>query len=112
MQTKSMSRYGPLSTAATLLVLAACTSETTSLLFVAPAVHAFVAPSTTAPAVRLAPVHIAPITVAALDDAVTAKVISAELQEMLDREWIEQDCHRVLGRRARGARGARGLRGR
>ena len=32
-----------------------------------------------------------------LDDAVTTKVISAELQEMLDREWIEQDCHVVIG---------------
>ena len=74
--------------------------RTAALLLVAPAVHAFVAPSTTAPAVRLAPVHIAPITVAELDDAVTAKVISAELREMLDREWIEQDCHVVIGQNA------------
>ena len=31
----------------------------------------------------------------------TGKLIEAELVDMLDREWIEQDCHRVLGRRAR-----------
>ena len=62
------------------------------------AAHAFV-PST-APVVRLAPLHVAPITVAELDDAVTAKVISAELREMLDREWIEQDCHVVIGQNA------------
>ena len=74
--------------------------RTAALLLVAPAVHAFVAPSTTAPTARLAPLHIAPITVAELDDAVTAKVISAELREMLDREWIEQDCHVVIGQNA------------
>ena len=56
--------------------------------------------TSTAPVVRLAPLHVAPITVAELDDAVTAKVISAELQEMLDREWIEQDCHVVIGESA------------
>ena len=80
--------------------------RTAALLFVAPAVHAFVAPSATAPTVRLAPLNVAPITVAALDDAVTAKVISAELQEMLDREWIEQDCHVVIGQNAADAIGA------
>ena len=74
--------------------------RTAALLFVAPAVHAFVAPSANAPLARLAPLNVAPITVAALDDAVTAKVISAELQEMLDREWIEQDCHVVIGQNA------------
>ena len=74
--------------------------RTAALLLVAPAVHAFVAPATNAPIARLAPLHIAPITVAELDDAVTAKVISAELREMLDREWIEQDCHVVIGQNA------------
>ena len=74
--------------------------RTAALLLVAPAVHAFVAPSTTTPIARLAPLHIAPITVTTLDDAVTAKVISAELREMLDREWIEQDCHVVIGESA------------
>ena len=72
--------------------------RTAALLLVAPAVHAFVAPATNAPI--LAPLRVAPITVAALDDAVTAKVISAELQEMLDREWIEQDCHVTIGQNA------------
>ena len=71
--------------------------RTAALLLVAPAVHAFV-PST-APAVRLAPLQVAPIGRCARD-AVTAKVISAELQEMLDREWIEQDCHVVIGQNA------------
>ena len=42
-----------------------------------------------------------PINVEALDDEMTGKLIEAELVDMLDREWIEQDCHRVLGRRAR-----------
>ena len=44
---------------------------------------------------------VAPINVETLDDEVTSKLIEVELIEMLDREWIEQECHRVLGRRAR-----------
>ena len=44
---------------------------------------------------------VVPINVEALDDDLTGKLIEAELVDMLDREWIEQDCHRVLGRRAR-----------
>lgn len=43
---------------------------------------------------------VVPISVEKLDDALTAKLIEVELVEMLDREWIEQDCHGVLGRRA------------
>jgi len=45
--------------------------------------------------------RVLPINVEALDDELTGKLIEAELVDMLDREWIEQDCHRVLGRRAR-----------
>jgi len=44
--------------------------------------------------------YVAQVTVEALDDAVTAKVIGTELQEMLDREWLEQDCHAVIGKSA------------
>ena len=45
--------------------------------------------------------RVVPINVDKLDDDLTGKLIEAELVDMLDREWIEQDCHRVLGRRAR-----------
>ena len=45
--------------------------------------------------------RVVPINVEALDDDLTGKLIEAELVDMLDREWIKQDCHRVLGRRAR-----------
>ena len=44
---------------------------------------------------------VVPVDVEALDDGITGKLIEVELAEMLDREWIEQDCHQVLGRRAR-----------
>mmetsp|Transcript_25084 Transcript_25084/g.75301 ORF Transcript_25084/g.75301 Transcript_25084/m.75301 type:complete len:161 (-) Transcript_25084:68-550(-) len=54
------------------------------------------APTARAPSRRF----VAPITVDALDDELTASLIRVELADMLDREWIEQDCHQVLGRRA------------
>lgn len=70
--------------------------RTSAAVVFAAAAHAFAPP--TAPAVRLAPRHVGSVTVTELDDAVIAKVISAELQEMLDREWIEQACHVTIGR--------------
>lgn len=55
-----------------------------------------------APSARIVTARpVAPINVDKLDDDLTGKLIEAELVDMLDREWIEQDCHRVLGRRAR-----------
>ena len=47
--------------------------------------------------------RVVPISVEHMDDATTARLIEVELVEMLDREWIEQDCHTILGRRARDA---------
>ena len=72
--------------------------RTSAAVVFAAAAHAFAPP--TAPAVRLAPRRVGSVTVTELDDAVIAKVISAELQEMLDREWIEQACHVTIGRSA------------
>jgi hypothetical protein len=60
---------------------------------------AFIAPRR-APKALLASRHVVPIRVDAFDDATTARLIEVELVEMLDREWIEQDCHQILGRRA------------
>ena len=55
-----------------------------------------------APSARIVTARrVVPINVDKLDDDLTGKLIEAELVDMLDREWIEQDCHRVLGRRAR-----------
>ena len=44
--------------------------------------------------------RVVPINVDKLDDDLTGKLIEAELVDMLDREWIEQDCHVTIGQNA------------
>lgn len=51
-------------------------------------------------ALRAAPLRVAAVHVTDLDTAQTAELLETQITTWLDEEWIEQDAHAAIGRRA------------